>query len=137
VKLHHVGILIRDIAKTAELYNRRFGYQCITDIIHDPMQGTYVQFLEMRGDPVYLEFIAPDSPASHLMNALKKGGGVHHVCFAVADIDAACAHLRSNGMSLVRAPASAPAFRGRRIAWLMAQDRALTELVEEGPAGEI
>jgi methylmalonyl-CoA/ethylmalonyl-CoA epimerase len=68
---------------------------------------------------------------------LKKGGGTHHVCYAVEDIDAACADLRRHGMSLIRTPVSAAAFRGRRIAWLMGRDRMLTELVEEGPVGEV
>ena len=48
----------------------------------------------------YLEFISPDDPESHLWNALNKGGGVHHICYAAADIDAAIAELRRKGMSL-------------------------------------
>lgn len=137
MRLHHVGILIKDISGAAEVYSRRFGYQSKTGIVHDPIQGAYVQFLRLPGDRVFLEFICPDGPASYLWNALSKGGGVHHVCYAAADIDAACDDLRRKGMSLVRAPIRAVVFQGRRIAWLMGRDRALTELVEEGPDGEI
>jgi len=137
VRLHHVGILIKDISGAAEVYSRRFGYRSKTGIVHDPVQGAYVQFLELPGDRVFLEFVAPDGPDSHLWNGLNKGGGVHHVCYAASDIDAACAELGKNGMSLVRSPVSAVAFHGRRIAWLMGRDRALIELVEEGPDGGI
>jgi len=135
--LHHVGILIKDISGAAELYSLRFGYRFKTEIIHDPAQGAFVQFLELPGDSVFLEFVSPDGPKSHLWNALKRGAGTHHVCYATADIDKACADLRGHGMSLIRAPINATAFQGRRIAWLMGRDRALTELVEEGPEGEV
>lgn len=137
MRLHHVGILIKDISGSAELYSGRFGYRRKSDVIHDPVQRAYVQFLELPGDRVYLEFISPDNPESHLWGALNKGGGVHHICYAAADIDATIAELRRKGMTLLRSPVAAVAFHGRRVAWLMGRDRALVELVEEGPDGEI
>jgi methylmalonyl-CoA/ethylmalonyl-CoA epimerase len=137
LRLHHVGILIKDISGAAELYAGRYGYKVKSEVIHDPVQGAYVQFLKLPGDHVFLEFISPDGPASHLSNALNKGGGIHHVCYAVADMDAQCAELRRKGMTLVRPTNAAVAFQGRRVAWLMGRDRALVELVEEGADGEI
>jgi methylmalonyl-CoA/ethylmalonyl-CoA epimerase len=137
LRLHHVGILVRDISSAAELYSARYGYQLKSGIIHDPVQGASVQFLELPGDPVFLEFISPDSPESHLSNALNKGGGVHHVCYAIDDMDMRCEELRRQGMTLVRPPVAAVAFGGRRVAWLMGRDRALVELVEKGSDGAI
>lgn len=125
------------MAEAADRYRGRFAYRCRTGVIHDPVQMAHVQFLEVAGDPVFVELVCPDGPDSRLQNAAARGGGIHHVCYATADIDAACVNLRRNGMSLVRAPAPAVAFHGRRIAWLMDRGRVLTELVEEGPAGEV
>jgi methylmalonyl-CoA/ethylmalonyl-CoA epimerase len=137
MRLHHVGILVGDIAESSALYARRFGYRCKTAVIHDPGQTAYVQFLELPGDRVYLELVSPDSPSSHLNNTLGKDRGFHHLCYSTADIDCACNGLRDAGMTLVRAPRKAVAFQGRRIAWLMGRDRRLTELVEEGSEGEL
>ena len=137
MRLHHIGILVKDIPEASELYIKRFGYRCKTGVVHDPVQGAHVQFIELPGDRVYLELLTPDGPSSHLNKAMSKNGGIHHLCYAVADIESACGHLRDNGMSLVRAPVKAVAFKGRRIAWLMGRDRTLTEVVEEGHEGEI
>jgi methylmalonyl-CoA/ethylmalonyl-CoA epimerase len=136
-KLHHVGILVKDIAQASAEYVSRFGYQIKSDIIHDPVQTAYVQFLQLAGDSSYLEFVAPDGRESKLTNALKKGGGVNHVCYATDDILLACRQLEESGMFVIQAPLLAVAFPGRRIAWLMGNDKALTELVEQSPEGRL
>jgi methylmalonyl-CoA/ethylmalonyl-CoA epimerase len=137
LQLHHIGMLVKDVAVAAKMYIERFGYELKSGAIHDPVQGAYVQFVKLHGDTVYLEFICPDSAASKLSNPLSKGEGIHHLCYATQDSDSTCADLRAKGMSLVRAPVSAVAFGGRRIAWLMGRDRILTELVEAGSGVEI
>ncbi len=134
--MHHVGIVVRDVAEACALYVRRFGYEVKSGVIHEPTQTAHVQFLRLPGDTTYLELVAPDGPRSRLSGALEKGGGLNHVCYAVDDIDAACHTLRGEGLFLVHAPVPAVSFKGRRIAWLMGKDRVLVELVERGPEGE-
>jgi methylmalonyl-CoA/ethylmalonyl-CoA epimerase len=130
--LHHIGFLVGDIAKAAEIYTRRYGYEITSDVIHDPTQTAYVQFLRVPGDSVQLELVAPDGERSKLSNALRKGGGLNHLCYATNDIEAACRFLRAEQMMLLQAPVAAVAFPGRRIAWLMGADRTPIELVESG-----
>lgn len=136
LELHHVGVVVKDVAESCALYVRRFGYEVKTEIIHEPTQTAHVQFLRLPGDKTYLELVAPDGPNSRLVGALEKGGGLNHVCYAVDDIDAMCQTLRGEGLFLVHAPVPAVSFKGRRIAWLMGKDRLLVELVERGPEGE-
>ena len=114
----------------------RLGFDVRGPIIHDPTQTAYVRFLSQPGDSVFLELVSPDRPASKLSNALRKGGGLNHLCFAVDDIEFACQELRSRGMSLIQGPVSAAAFPGRRIAWLIGRNRIPIELVERGSDGE-
>jgi methylmalonyl-CoA/ethylmalonyl-CoA epimerase len=64
------------------------------------------------------------------MHAIEKGGGLNHLCYSTGDIEAACRSLRQADMVIVHEPTPAVAFGGRRIAWLVGQDRVLTELVE-------
>ncbi|HYL78863.1 MAG TPA: VOC family protein [Bryobacteraceae bacterium] len=131
LQLHHVGMVVADIAAASELYCRRFGYTRQTDAIHDPKQQAIVQLLRLPGDAVYLELAAPDTPASPLQAALAHKP-LHHLCYSAADIEEACRKLETQGLTLISPPVEAIAFGGRRIAWLMGKDRLLVELVEAG-----
>ena len=137
LRLHHVGILVRDIESAAREYVSHMGYSVRTPKLHDPAQTAYVQFLALPGERTLLELVAPDSPRSRLTNALRKGGGLNHLCYAAPDIEATCRDWRAAGFFLIHAPMPAVAFSGRSIAWLMNSDCVLMELVEEGPAGEL
>jgi methylmalonyl-CoA/ethylmalonyl-CoA epimerase len=135
--IHHFGVAVEDISRTAAFYADSFGYQLATGIIHDSVQEAYVQFLSLPGHTIYLELVQPDGPGTKLSRAVAKGGGLNHVCYATDDIDAACWELRKRGLFLIAAPAPAPAFDGRRIAWLRGKDHVITELVERGRPGEL
>jgi methylmalonyl-CoA/ethylmalonyl-CoA epimerase len=137
LNLHHIGIAVADIAQATETYVRTLGCEVKSQIIHDPVQTAYVQFLKLPGDSVYLEFVSPDGQGSKLAAAMKKGGGLNHLCYSVTDIEAACKHLRAQGLMQLQAPVPAVAFKGRQIAWLMGRDRVPVELVESGAPGEL
>jgi methylmalonyl-CoA/ethylmalonyl-CoA epimerase len=129
--LHHVGIVVKDIPSAVAEYVTYLGYEITTEIIHDPLQTAFVQFLRLPGERVFMEFVAPDGEESKLTNALRKGGGLNHTCYATEDIDQACEDLRCKGMFLLQAPVAAAAFPGRRIAWLMGRLCNQIELVEQ------
>ena len=137
LRLHHVGILVKDIPQAASDYSRRFGYDICTEIIHDPVQTAYVQFLKLPGESSFIEFVAPDRPESKLSNALRKGGGLNHLCYSTEDIEAACRQLRAEGLILLQAPVTAVAFSDRRIAWLIGRDGIPIEMVERGTEDEL
>jgi methylmalonyl-CoA/ethylmalonyl-CoA epimerase len=133
LRLHHIGIAVRDIARAAEDHRRRLGCQPVSEVIHDPVQTAFIQFLSVPGDSVLIELVAPDGPGSRLAGAVQKGGGINHLCYSTADIEAACEFLRADGMVVIHDPTPAVGFAGRRIAWLMGEEWYLTELVERGP----
>jgi methylmalonyl-CoA/ethylmalonyl-CoA epimerase len=133
LNLHHIGIAVRDIAEATADYQRRLGCELEGGVVHDPVQTAFVQFLRFPGDSVLIELVAPDGPQSKLTNAVKKGGGLNHVCHSTDDIESASQTLQDEGMAILLDPTPAVAFGGRRIAWLMGEDRVLTELVESGP----
>lgn len=136
LRLHHIGVAVRDISRSTEDYRRRFGCEPEGGLVHDPVQTAFIQFLRFPGDSVLIELVAPDGPESKLRNALDKGGGLNHLCHSTADIESACRSLRQAGMVVIHKPTPAVAFGGRRIAWVAGQDRLLIELVERsGEAG--
>ena len=134
--LHHVGYAVRRIEEVSEVYVTRFCYIVRTPIIHDPFQTALVQFLSLPGDQVYLELVSPDGPESRLTNAVRKGGGLNHLCFMAEDLEKASNWLIENGMMLISPPQPAVAFAGRRVCWLSGEDLVLIELVERTRPGD-
>lgn len=135
--LHHIGIVVADVLRAGHEYKSMFGYEVCSEVFHDPVQTAYVRFLRIKGDPVYLEIVSPDGSGSKLANALRKGGGLNHLCFATDDIVKSWASLRAQGLFPLQRPVAAVAFGGRRIAWFMGKDRIPIEVVERGTPGQI
>jgi methylmalonyl-CoA/ethylmalonyl-CoA epimerase len=130
--LHHVGLLVADVAVAAAHYRDLLGYVIESEAIDDPVQTARVQFLRLPGETHWLELVAPLGPESKLAGALAKGGGLNHMGYEVVDLAAAAAHFRARKCFMVSAPVAAAAFPGRRIAWFMDRRRFLFELVEAG-----
>jgi methylmalonyl-CoA/ethylmalonyl-CoA epimerase len=130
LNLHHIGIAVKDISQATTDYQRRIGCELVGGVIHDPVQTVFAQFLRLPGDSTLIELVAPDGPESKLTNAVRRGGGLNHVCLSTEDIEAACQSLREEGMVILHDPTPAVGFDGRRIAWLMGADQVLIELVE-------
>lgn len=128
--LHHIGVVVRDIALARDEYSRMFHYEPVSDVFHDHVQTAYVQFLKLPGDSIFLEIVSPDGPDSKVAQTLRKGGGLHHVCYATSDIDRSWSALRAEGLFPLQRPVPAVAFGGRRIAWFLGRDRMPFELVE-------
>ena len=134
-RLHHVGYLVADPGAWARRLADAFGYVVESEVIADPVQTASVQFLRLPGDSVWLELVSPLGASSKLDRALRRGEGLHHLCFEVEDIENAVDGLRLHSMRSIAPIVPAIAFGGRRIAWLTNRSGGLFELVElgEGP----
>ena len=130
LRLHHIGNAVVDIEAGAQLYACRLGYRAVTPAIHDPGQTAFVQFLQLGEDPVYLELVAPAGPASKLANAVKRGGGLNHLCYTCGPMEEAIETLEATGMKLISEPKPGIAFGERRICWLLGREPLPIELVE-------
>src|SRR5690348_5405824 len=88
VRLHHVGFVVRSIQDSGETFARSLGATWDGNIIYDPIQNVRVTFLE--GADVrdsLIELIEPGGPESPVSRFLKQGGGLHHLCYEVAEIE--------------------------------------------------
>ena len=128
--IHHIGYAVKSIDAIAATYAARYGYEFSTPVIHDPLQTALVQFLRLPGDRAYLEFVAPDGHESKLTNAVRRGGGLNHLCYVAGPLEPAIAALEQSGMRLISEPKPGIAFAGRRICWLLGEDPLPIELVE-------
>jgi methylmalonyl-CoA/ethylmalonyl-CoA epimerase len=131
-KLRHVGVAVPKLEPTTEALEALFGYKVVSGPFDDPIQKVSVNFLAKSDtDVAEIELIAPLSDDSPITSMLAKGGGAaYHLCFETSDIEQAVAHAKENGCIIVRPPAPAVAFNGRRIAWIYTRSRQLFELVE-------
>ncbi len=130
-RLHHVGFVVSSIAQAADSYALSFGASWDGVIIHDPSQQTRVAFFSIDGADPLIELVEPaaeKSPVSQFLS--QKGGGLHHLCYEVGDLAEQLRSIRTAGGLVVRKPAPAAAFDGRRIAWVYTRDRVLLEYLE-------
>ena len=129
MKLHHVGVVVKAIGRDGHHLAQSFGLDPVSEVIHDPTQGVNVQFWGAGAD-VSIEFIEPAVPDSRVGQFLEKGGGLAHICFEVPDLEIALTEAESKGAIPVQPPSPAPAFDGRRIAFLYYRGLGLVEFVE-------
>jgi methylmalonyl-CoA/ethylmalonyl-CoA epimerase len=83
------------------------------------------------------ELVQPLTPDSPVAGFLKKGGGLHHLCYEVDDLDQQIKWMKSQRVALVSSPKPAVAFDGRRIAWMLTREFLLIEYLERHGAEAI
>jgi len=129
--LHHIGFVVSSISAVAEEFAASISARWDGEVIHDPIQRVRVAFLSPvdTRNPVF-ELVEPASESSPVSNFLKKGGGLHHVCYEVDDLESGLREATGVGLVVVADPAPAVAFGGRRIAWVCSKKRLLVELLE-------
>ena len=106
-----------------------FGYARHTQKVTNTRQDVNVLFLRKEGS-LTLKLIEPASDASPLWDFVRKGGGLHHICFKAADVDAACAELTSKGARLLAPPQPGEAFDDQLIAFLYAGSGLNVEVID-------
>lgn len=129
--LHHLGFVVASISAAGEAFAASISARWDGEITHDPIQQARVAFFHPVDprNPVF-ELVEPAGELSPVSNFLKKGGGLHHVCYEVDDLDLELLAARSAGLVIIATPAPAVAFGGRRIAWVCSKRRLLIELLE-------
>jgi len=100
-------------------------------IFHDPLQKARVAFLRTPCPAdALIELVEPAGEGSPILQFLQKGGGLHHLCYEVEDLDAHLRTMRQKGAVVVRRPLPAVAFENRRIAWTFTGQKLLLEFLE-------
>jgi methylmalonyl-CoA/ethylmalonyl-CoA epimerase len=128
--LHHVGKVVADLEAALRYHRDTFGLQPQGEAVFDPIQKVNVVKLA-GGGGVTLELIAPTGPDSPVHKFLQKGGGLHHLAFAVPDLAAAVAELRGRGALPLGPVVPSAGYGGMPSAWLFTAERELVELMEE------
>jgi methylmalonyl-CoA/ethylmalonyl-CoA epimerase len=128
---HHVGFVVASIPDSVRGFMESLEADWDGVITHDPNQAVRVTFLRSQalGDPLF-ELIEPAGEKSPVIPFLKRGGGLHHLCYQVPCLERQLELSRSQGGLVTRAPMPAAAFGGRRIAWVYTRSKLLVEYLE-------
>ena len=131
MKLNHIGIVVSNIKDKLKFYEKICGpLASMPSIIPDEIQQVNVCFMDVG--KVTFELIEPVNENSPVSNFLKKGGGINHLCLEVENIEEAFRLTKDIGGLIVREPASAAAFAGKRIAFVFFKELGLVEFLEVG-----
>ena len=131
ISMNHFGFVVESIEEAAPGMMASMSMDWDNAIIHDPTQRVRVAFLRYSDSTVpAIELVEPVGPDSPVANFLKRGGGLHHVCYEVNDLMLQLRHSRAQGDFVVQRPTPAVAFGGRRIAWVYLGKKLLVEYLE-------
>lgn len=131
--LHHVGFVVADIENSVPGFIHSLGMSWDGAIYQDPKQKVKVTFLSSGPTCAQIELIEPVGADSPVAKFLSRGGGQHHLCYEVGDIEQALGVFKSRKGSIVQRACPAVAFEGRRIAWFVTPERLVVELLEKHP----
>ena len=126
-RIAHVGIAVPDLGAALAFYRDVLGLQP-----HHPETADGATIVSLPFGESEVELLAPadtDGPIARFL--AKRGPGIHHVCYRVADLDAALAACRAAGYRLIDETPRTGA-GGRRIAFVHPKATAgiLLELTE-------
>lgn len=99
-RLNHVAIAVPDLDAATATYRDVLGAK-VSAPVPQPAHGVTVVFVEL--DNTKIELLHPLGETSPIAGFLAKNasGGIHHVCYEVADIYAARDRLKAEGMRVL------------------------------------
>jgi len=115
LKLHHIGIVVQNINESLGEISNFLSFESTSLPTLVGSQKVNICFLKTNS--VYIELIEPTDADSPITSFVKEGGGFHHLCFEVDDIQQEIDKMVKNGARLVVAPVKG--FEDRVIAFLM------------------
>lgn len=98
-KLEHIGIAVRDLSLSNALFAKLLGteHYKIEEVVSEHVNTSFFKVGETKIE--LLEATHPDSPIAKFIE--KKGEGIHHLAFEVADIHTAMSRMTEEGFTLL------------------------------------
>jgi methylmalonyl-CoA epimerase len=128
-RIDHVGVAVEDMDGALALYRDSLGMSLAHRETVE-QQGVDAALLDVgEGHVELLAPLGPDTPVGKYL--AKRGPGIHHVAYAVEDIDAELERLREAGLRLIDETPRV-GIRNSRVAFLhpAAVGGVLTEIVQ-------
>ncbi len=114
IKVNHIAVVVPEIEGALSFWRDALGLelQHVEDV---PSQRAQVAFLPV--DETEVELVQPTTTDSGVAKFLaERGGGMHHLCFEVDDIDGMLTNLKAKGIRLINE--TAMQLEGRKVAFI-------------------
>jgi methylmalonyl-CoA/ethylmalonyl-CoA epimerase len=99
IKVNHIAVVVPDVEQALKFWQDGLGLSLERTERNDH-EAVNIAFLPVGDSEI--ELIAPTSEDSGVAKYLTKtGGGLHHICVEVHDIEASLAHLKAGGFELI------------------------------------
>lgn len=99
IRTEHIGIAVKELAKAVPLYEKLLNSHCYKTETVASEQVNTAFFCQGETKIELLESASPDGVIARFIE--KKGEGLHHIAFEVADIHAEMARLKTEGFLLL------------------------------------
>jgi len=129
-EIDHVAIAVRDLEAAIEYYQQAFG---ATVAHREVVESDGVEEAMLKVAESYIQLLTPTRPDSPVAKAIdKRGEGLHHIGYRVADCAMALESMRAAGATPIDA-APRPGSRGTTVAFIHPKGSfgTLIELVQE------
>src|SRR5262245_40939987 len=97
--IHHLGVAVADLDEAVDRYRRLFGAELEQ---RETVADQGVEAASLRVGEARVELLAslgPETPVGKFL--AKRGPGMHHVAFEVADVSAELERLAADGAELI------------------------------------
>ncbi len=97
--IEHIGIAVKNLNDAISFYEKAFGLKCynIEEVEEQKVKTAF--FMVGQTKIELLESTDPEGPIGKFIE--KKGEGIHHMAFAVKNLEEALAEVEQNGVTLI------------------------------------
>lgn len=97
--IDHIGIAVQDLESSVEAYSSQFG----VSVEHrETVEAQGVEAVLLGVGSSHIELLAPLGPDTPVGKYLaKRGPGIHHIAYRVADIESEIERLKEAGVRLI------------------------------------
>ncbi len=97
--IEHIGIAVKDLKESIKYYEDVLGLSCygIEEVKDQKVKTAFFQLGQTKIE--LLESTDPEGPIGKFI--AKKGPGIHHIAFAVEEIEKMLDHLTAKGVQLI------------------------------------
>jgi len=97
--IEHIGIAVKDLKAAISYYENILGLECyaIEEVADQRVKTAFFKVGETKIE--LLEATSDDSPVAKFIE--KKGEGIHHIAFAMPDVNEALKNAKENGIVLI------------------------------------
>lgn len=129
MKIDHICFAVKNLGEGIAYWENVFGYRQMTEVVQNSLQKVKVVFL-CKEESALVKLIEPEEDNLSMVNFVNRGGGFHHLCFRVENMQEKLTELKDKGLLTLVPPQPGEAFNNHDIAFLLAKHGLNIELID-------